>query len=82
MIINIKVIPRAKKNEVIKIDEKNYRARLTAAPVDGKANDALIKFLSEYFCVAKSGIRIVRGERGREKIVEINFKNSPKLQFT
>lgn len=71
MLINIKVIPRAKKNEVIKIDDKNYRVRLTAAPVDGKANEALVKLLSEYFDVTKSGIRIVRGERGREKIVEI-----------
>ncbi|MFH0856921.1 MAG: DUF167 domain-containing protein [bacterium] len=71
MAINIKVIPRAKRNEVIKIDENNYRVRLTAAPVDGKANDALIKILSEYFKVSKSGIRIIRGERGREKTIEI-----------
>lgn len=72
MLLNIKVIPRAKKNEVIKIDNENYRVRLTAAPVDGKANEALIKSLSEYFDVAKSEIRIVRGERGRGKSVEIS----------
>ncbi|MFH1029737.1 MAG: DUF167 domain-containing protein [bacterium] len=71
MLLNIKVIPRAKKNEVIKIDEGHYRARLTAAPVNGKANEALIKVLSEYFGVSKSAVVIVRGEKGREKAIEI-----------
>ncbi|MFH1192433.1 MAG: DUF167 domain-containing protein [bacterium] len=74
MLINIKVIPRSKKNEVIKIDDENYRVRLTAAPVDGKANDALIRLLSEYFNVSKSEVRIVKGEKGRAKVIEIfNF---------
>ncbi|OGF20452.1 hypothetical protein A2Y83_04860 [Candidatus Falkowbacteria bacterium RBG_13_39_14] len=72
MIISIKVIPRAKKNEVIKIDEFHYRARIVAAPVDGKANNALIKFLSEYFGVGKSKISIIKGDRGREKVVELD----------
>lgn len=72
MLLNIRVIPRAKKNEVIKIDENNYKARLTAAPVNGKANEALIKLLSDYFDVRKSKIRIVKGEKRMEKIIEIN----------
>ncbi|MFC1613580.1 DUF167 domain-containing protein [Patescibacteria group bacterium] len=71
MFINIKVIPRAKKNEVIKLENGNYKARLTSAPVDGKANQALIKMLSKYFGVGKSEIRIVRGEKGREKTIRI-----------
>ncbi|MFH0853880.1 MAG: DUF167 domain-containing protein [bacterium] len=71
MIINVKVIPRANKNEVIKIDATHYRARLAAAPVDGKANEALIKVLSVYFGVSKSAVVIARGEKGRKKIIEI-----------
>lgn len=71
MLLNIKVTPRASKNEVIKLDNENYRVRLTAAPVDGKANIALIKLLSDYFNVAKNRISIVKGDRGKIKLIKI-----------
>ena len=48
MRIYIKVSPRSSKNEVTKISEGEYKAKLTAAPVDNKANAMLIKLLAEY----------------------------------
>ena len=69
--LSIKVIPRSSKNELISLDDGTYKVKLTAPPVDGAANEALIKFLSEEFDVAKSCVRIVKGETGRNKIVEI-----------
>lgn len=45
--------------------------RVTAPPVDGKANDALIKFVAKRLGIARSEITLVRGERGREKLIEI-----------
>lgn len=72
MLFNIHVIPRASKNEIIPLGNDSFKVRLTAAPADGKANEALIKLLSDYFDVAKSNIRIVKGERGRNKVVEIS----------
>lgn len=48
-----------------------YKVKLTAAPVDGKANEALIKILSEHFKVAKSRISIVGGNTAKTKIVDI-----------
>jgi len=45
--------------------------RVNAKPVNGEANKALIKTLSGHFDVAKSFIRIVKGEKSRNKIVEI-----------
>ena len=73
MRIYIKVAPRASKNEVIKISEGEYKVRLTAPPVDGKANEALIKILSDHFKVAKSNIQIIGGKSTRTKMVDILF---------
>jgi uncharacterized protein len=71
MRIYIKVSPRSSKNEVSKVSEGEYKAKLTAAPVDGKANEALIKILSEHFGVAKSRISIAGGKTTKTKIIDI-----------
>jgi uncharacterized protein (TIGR00251 family) len=71
MLFNVKVIPRASRNEVITVASDALRVRLTAAPVDGKANDALVDLLSDHFDVAKSKIKIVRGGTSKNKVVEI-----------
>ena len=53
-------------------DDGTLKVRLTAAPVDGAANKKLIAFLSEEWGVAQSKLRIVRGEKSRNKLVEID----------
>lgn len=70
MTIEIKVIPNAKRAELIKTDT-GYRARLTAPPVDGKANEALIELLSKEFGVPKRNVEIAKGETSRNKVVVI-----------
>lgn len=67
--IHITVLPRSSKNELLLLEDGTYKVKLTAAPVDGEANDALLKFLSKEFGVAKSNIEIVRGARGRKKVI-------------
>lgn len=47
------------------------RVRVTAAPVDGAANDAVVRVLADALDVPRSSIEIVRGNRGRNKIVSI-----------
>lgn len=71
MIITVKVIPRSSKNEIVLQPDGVYKIRITAPPVDGEANKKIIELLSDYFDVSKSGIRIVRGESSRNKVVEI-----------
>ncbi|HEX8974405.1 MAG TPA: DUF167 domain-containing protein [Patescibacteria group bacterium] len=71
MRIYVHASPRSSRNEVIKISEGEYKVKLTAAPVDGKANDALIEILSKHFKVAKSSIRIVGGKTAKIKMVDI-----------
>ncbi len=73
MRIYIKVIPRSSKNEVTKISEGEYKVKLTAPPVDGQANQALVGILSEYFEVSKNSINIIGGKSARIKIVDVNL---------
>lgn len=72
MKINVTVKPRSSKTEVIQISETEYQVRLTASPVDGEANEQLIKVLGEYFKIGKSCISILKGKTGKKKIVEIS----------
>ena len=48
-----------------------FLVQLTAAPVDGAANDAVIRALADYFDVPKSQIKIIRGTTSRDKVVEL-----------
>ena len=70
-LLNIRVIPNAKQNKIVE-ETNRLKVYLTAPPVEGKANMALIEFLAEHFGVKKKQVRIVRGERGRDKVVEVN----------
>ena len=70
-IIKIKVIPNASKNEIVEKSSDFIKVKLTATPDRGKANKELIKFLAKELGTSKSKIKIIKGERGREKIIEI-----------
>lgn len=68
----IRITPRARRNEVAEVlNDGTIRIRLTAPPVEGKANKALIQFLSQILDVPPSRISIVAGETGRDKLVSI-----------
>ena len=71
MKISVKVNPRSSKNEIIEMPDKSFKVKLTAAPVEGEANNALIALLSKHFGVAKNKIKIKTGQKGRNKIIEI-----------
>jgi len=68
----IRVTPRASKNEIVDIlSDGTVKIRLTAPPVEGQANEALIKFLSKVLDVPISSLEIVAGDTGRDKLVSI-----------
>ncbi|PIR67015.1 MAG: hypothetical protein COU51_00825 [Parcubacteria group bacterium CG10_big_fil_rev_8_21_14_0_10_36_14] len=71
MLINIKVIPNAKR-EQIKKTESGLRVYVNTPPEGGRANKAVIKLLSKELDVPKSKIEIISGEKSREKIIKIN----------
>jgi len=68
----VRIQPRASKNGVTRMEDGSLKIRLTAPPVDGAANEALIAFLSGILSVGKSQVEIVSGHTGRQKIVRIS----------
>lgn len=70
MKLNVRVVPNAKQNKIVR-EESRFKVYLTTPPVEGKANKALIRFLAEHFGVKKNKIRIMRGEKSRDKVLEI-----------
>ena len=71
MKISVKVLPRSSRDEIKKLPDGSFKVKLTSAPVDGKANDALVELLSEYFNTSKSKIKLVKGLTRKHKIIEI-----------
>ncbi len=69
MIINIKAKPNSNENKVEKIDDLNFVVSVKDPPVQGRANRAIIKLLSEYFHTPN--IRIVSGHISRNKIIAV-----------
>ncbi|PSH04709.1 MAG: YggU family protein [Acidobacteria bacterium] len=67
----LRVQPRASRNAFAGLMGDAIKLAITAPPVDGKANQAVIEYLSEFFRVPKASITIVSGETGRNKLIAI-----------
>ncbi|MCP6757508.1 MAG: DUF167 domain-containing protein [Fischerella sp. CENA71] len=72
MQIKVKVKPNSKFKNIQEISDGSLNIHLKSPPIDGKANEELIKILSEKFDVAKSKIRIKSGMSSRQKLIEID----------
>ncbi len=70
-VIRVKVLPRSSKTEIAGKADGVYRIKLTAPPVDGKANKALINFLAKKTGLPKRKFQIVSGEHSRNKTIRI-----------
>ena len=70
--LTIRVTPRSRKTEFGGLMENGtLRVRVAAPPVEGKANAALVKFLSKVLGVRRNRIEIVAGQKGLDKIISI-----------
>jgi len=67
--VQVRVISNARKNEV-KQEAQRLKVYLTAPPVEGKANRLLLKILAEYFNCRNSDLKIVRGEKSKDKLIQ------------
>jgi uncharacterized protein len=70
--IAVRVQPRARKDEIGGERDGVLMVRVTAPPVEGKANDAVRKLLAKRLGIAPSRVSVVRGASGRDKLVEID----------
>ena len=79
LILTVRVQPNAKKDEVcgqVCTEQENFiKIRITALPVEGKANKHLIKYLASLFKVPKSAVALLSGENARLKRISVH---SPK----
>lgn len=69
LVLRIRVQPRAPVTRVSDVIGDRLRIRLTSPPVEGKANEALIRFLARAFRVRRDAVRITAGETARDKTV-------------
>jgi len=81
LIVNLRIIPRAAKNAVQGLHDSALKIRLQAPPVEGKANQALVKFLSKHWKIPKADIEILSGATGRNKRVCIRNARASLKQF-
>ena len=77
LILNCYLQPKAKKDEIVGTHNDALKIRITAPPVDGKANKYLLAFLAKQFEVPKSHISLISGELSRNKRIKV--KNPLKL---
>lgn len=71
LIVRIKIVPNSSKNDIF-FENDILKVKITAQPIENKANKALIEFLSKKFKIAKSNIQIVKGELNKEKTLLIS----------
>jgi uncharacterized protein (TIGR00251 family) len=67
----VKVHPRARKNAITGVIGDTLKVALTAPPVEGRANEACVKFLAEFLNVPRSSVTIAAGEVSRQKLIRI-----------
>jgi len=71
MKIFVKVKPKAKEERVIKISETNFKVWVQETPEKGRANQAVLRVLADYFGTSQSSIKIISGSTSKLKIIEI-----------
>ena len=79
LLIRIKIVPNSSKNDLI-IENEFIKVKVTAQPIENKANKALVEFLSKRFKVPKTSIEIVKGDTSKEKTLLFSIKDEEKKQ--
>lgn len=69
--ISIKVKPNSKQDLVEPAGEDRFVVRVKEKAVEGRANEAVVKLLAEYFDVPRNRIAVLRGMKSRDKVIEI-----------
>lgn len=70
--IRVNLQPNAKADEIVGMDNGIWKIRVKAPPVEGKANEALVKLLAEHFDVSPSRISVLKGHTTKLKTVRIS----------
>ena len=77
LLINLRIVPNSSKNCII-LEDEFIKVKITAQPIENKANKALLEFLSSEFKIPKTSIEIVKGDTTKDKTLLI--KTGDKLK--
>ena len=80
ILIKLKISPNASKNQIIK-ENDIIKLKVTAQPIENKANKAVIEYLSKILKVPKTSISIVKGDTSKEKTIFITISDKEKQNF-
>lgn len=69
--LEVRVQPRSSRNQIVGEQEGCLKVNLTAPPVEGEANQALIDFLARLLDIPRKNVVLVKGDTSRHKIIEI-----------
>jgi hypothetical protein len=69
--VRLHVLPRAKRSEIAGFHNGALKIKVTAPPVDDAANRAIVEFFSELLSVPRSNLKILSGNKSREKVLQI-----------
>ncbi|MBV2169750.1 MAG: YggU family protein [Bdellovibrio sp.] len=69
--LHLFIQPKSSKNEVVGPHNGELKIKITAPPIDGRANEGLIEFLSDHFDIPKRSVVLVKGDTGRHKTVDL-----------
>ena len=77
LIVKIKIVPNSSKNDII-LEDEFIKVKVTAQPIENKANKALVEFLSKTFKVPKTNIEILKGDTSKEKTLLFKIQDEAK----
>ena len=80
LVIKFKVLPNSSKNDLV-LEDELIKVKLTAQPIENKANKALTEYLAKLFKVPKSSIKILKGETSKEKTLLFSDLTEDKKNF-
>lgn len=80
IVLTVRVVPRASKSEIVGEYDGALKIRLAAPPVDGAANEELIKTLAKFFDVQRGAVEIIGGGASKTKQVRIAGAKAEKLR--
>ena len=78
LIIKVKIVPNSSKNDII-IEDEFIKIKVTAQPIENKANIALKEFLSTELKFPKTSIEIIKGETSKEKTILLKTTDKNKI---
>jgi len=76
----VKVQPRAQKNAVTGVVGESLKLALTAPPVEGRANEAVVEFVAELFRIPRSSVTIASGLSSRNKVIRLTGVSRPAVE--